>query len=230
MRLGRRNKIVGWHSVKVLTFDCYGTLLNTDVLYEYIFDFAKRNGLHAENARQTFITYEDRLMYGEEFIPYDKLLLSILEYCDMEFNTDIFVREWGRIEQLHKDFEPHPDVLHTLEYLKKRQYELIIMSNSSYELMPYHLEKLGNLFDGVILADDTKCYKPSLKFFRDADKKFHLSEKEHCHIAMGYWWDIVPCSKLGWKKIWVNRNSNTGMKKHLPYEEVTSFVELEKLL
>ena len=216
--------------MKVLTFDCYGTLLNTDVLYEYIFDFAKRNGLPAEKARQTFITYEDRLMYGEEFIPYDRLLLSVLEYCDMELKTDIFAGEWERVKQLHKNFEPHADVLHTLEYLKQQHYELIIVSNSSYEFMPYHLEKMGNLFDGVILADDTKCYKPCLKFFHEANEKFRLSEKEHRHIAAGYWWDIAPCSKLGWEKIWVNRSGETGMEKHLPYEEISTFAELEKLL
>lgn len=216
--------------MKVLTFDCYGTLLNTDVLYDYIFNFAARNRVSGEKARQTFITYEDRLMYGEEFIPYDKLLLSVLEYCDMELNTKIFAGEWERVKELHKNFEPHPDVVHTLEYLKKRQYELIVMSNTTYEFIPYHLEKMKNLFDAVILADDTKCYKPDLKFFHDADERFNLSKKEHLHIAAGYWWDIVPCTKLGWKKVWVNRSGQNGMDRHLPYEEIAKLDELKKLL
>lgn len=216
--------------MKTLTFDCYGTLLNSDVLYEYIFNFANQNGFSGKKAQQTFITYEDRLMYGEEFIPYDKLLLSVLEYCDMELNTKIFAKEWGKIKELHKNFEPHTDVVQTLEYLKKQQYELIIMSNTSYEFIHHHLEKMGNLFDDVLLADDTKCYKPNIKFFNDADRKYHLSTKEHWHIAKGYWWDIVPCTKLGWRKIWVNRDRKTGMKQHLPYEEITELSELKKLL
>ena len=216
--------------MKVLTFDCYGTLLNTDVLYEYVLNFANDNGLSGERARQIFINYEDRLMYGEQFIPYDKLLLSVLEYCDMEFKTNIFVREWENIKELHKKFEPHADVMSTLEYLKRQQYELILMSNTSYEFIYHHLEKMGNIFDAVLLASDTKCYKPDLNFFKAADEKFNLSTKEHWHIAKGYWWDIVPCSKLGWKKIWINRDEKIGMKQHLPYEEVTMLSELKKLL
>ena len=216
--------------MKVLTFDCYGTLLNTDVLYEYVFNFANDNGLSGERARQIFINYEDRLMYGEQFIPYDKLLLSVLEYCDMEFMTNIFVREWENIKELHKKFEPYADVASTLEYLKRQQYELILMSNTSYEFIYHHLEKMGNIFDAVLLASDTKCYKPDLNFFKTADEKFNLSTKEHWHIAKGYWWDIVPCSKLGWKKIWINRDEKSGMKQHLPYEEVAMLSELKKLL
>ena len=68
---------------KVLTFDCYGTLLDTQPLYDYIGAVAETNGLPKEKAIEIFCNYEDRLMYGEEFIPYDKLLFEILTYCNI---------------------------------------------------------------------------------------------------------------------------------------------------
>jgi len=215
---------------KVLTFDCYGTLLNTDVLYDYVYHLAKINGFSGNQAREIFIHYEDRLMYGEDFIPYDQLLFFALEYCDMELNTNIFAREWKNILDLHKKFEPYDDVIRTLKYLKSQQYQLILMSNSTHEIMKFHKEKLENLFDDYVLADDTKCYKPDLKFFEYTSQKFDLSKKEHWHIAKGYWWDIVPCSKLGWNKIWVNRKHVFGNKKHLPYQEITTLDELKNIL
>ena len=57
-----------------------------------------------------------------------------------------------------------------------------------------------------------------------------MSKKEHCYIAKGYWWDIVPSSKFGWKKIWVNRNNQLGRHKELPYEEIKNLDQLKKLL
>lgn len=44
------------------------------------------------------------------------------------------------------------------------------------------------------------------------------------NIAKGYWWDIVPCSKLGWRKIWVNRNYKKGSRRHKTYKEVINLI------
>lgn len=215
---------------EILTFDCYGTLLNTDILYEHIYHLAEENGLSGNKAREIFTHYEDRLMYGEDFIPYDQLLFYALEYCDMELNTDLFAAQWERIIDLHRSFAPYEDVIGTLRYLKSRSYQLILMSNSTHDIMKSHMEKLENLFDDCVLAEDTKCYKPNRKFFEYTSQKYDLTQKEHCHIAKGYWWDIVPCSTLGWDKIWVNRKHVTGNRKHLPYQEITTLEALKEIL
>lgn len=173
---------------KILTFDCYGTLLNTSPLYNFIGDIAEENGLSKEKAIEVFSSYEDRLMYGEEFIVYDKLLFEVLTYCNMELNTDIFTSKYDEIIGIHRNFLPFPDVLEALRKLKEKGYYLAIMSNSINEIMSWHLRKLGNLFDDSLVAEDTKCYKPNLKFFKMAEEKFGLKNNEHCHIAKGYWW------------------------------------------
>lgn len=215
---------------KILTFDCYGTLLDTGALYRYIAGLAQENGLPGDRARDIFTHYEDRLMYGEDFIPYEQLLLLALEYCDMELNSNVFAPQWPRILELHKEFRPYGDVISTLNELKARQYTLILMSNSAHEIMDHHMARLEHLFDGCVLAEDTRCYKPNLEFFRYTSRKYDLSSGVHCHIAKGYWWDIVPCSKLGWNKIWVNRDQITGSRRHLPYREVRTLDELKQLL
>lgn len=104
---------------KILTFDCYGTLLNTDVVYDFIEQAAANHGLSVEKARDVYINYEDRLMYGEEFHPYEELLQMILDYCDQELVTDIFHNQIDQLVAVHKDFKAHPDVIDGLRYLKK---------------------------------------------------------------------------------------------------------------
>lgn len=216
---------------KILTFDCYGTLLNTSPLYEYIGRTAELQNLSGAQAMAVFSAYEDRLMYGEAFIPYDRLLFEVLTYCDMELSANIFASEYDEIIKIHKDFAPFPDVAASLRILKEKGYELAIMSNSTRKIMDWHLAKLENLFDYSLVAEETKCYKPDLRFFRAAEQKFELRKKEHCHVAKGYWWDIVPAAKMGWQKIWVNRQRLlAGRSAEQPYTTVTSLAELTWLL
>lgn len=215
---------------KILTFDCYGTLLNTAPIYNTVEIIAEKNGIDGQAAKVVFTNYEDRLMYGEDYIPYDEVVSQALEYCDLEMSCNIFYKNYERVLSAHEQLQPFPDVLETLHTLKEKKYQLALMSNSVDFIMQYHLQVLDNLFDEVILAEDAHAYKPQLSFFKYAEDSLHLQEKEHCHIAKGYWWDIVPCTKIGWKKIWVNREHKAGMKKHLPYQEIYTFSELLKLL
>jgi 2-haloacid dehalogenase len=215
---------------KILTFDCYGTLIDTSPLYMYISSVAETNGIAADKAKGIFVNYEDRLMYGEDYVPYIDLLRYVLEYCDMELNTNIFESEWQNVLNIHKKFMPYSDVSNSLKKLKDSGYHLYLMSNSMHSIMSWHLEVLDPIFDDVILAEDTHCYKPSLNFFNYAQTKLCLGNTNHCHIAAGYWWDIVPCSKLGWNKIWVNRRNYRGNDRHQPYKEIHSLAELSDII
>lgn len=205
---------------KILTFDCYGTLIDTKPIFDLISSIAEENGLNSKEVVNTYVNYEDRLMYGESYIPYDKLIKQVLEYCDMELNSDIFSKSYDKIILAHKELQLFKEVVGTLKKIHEKGYQLAIMSNSVHDIMDYNLNALGNIFDYVFLADDMHAYKPQLEFFRYVQEILQLKEKQHCHIAKGYWWDIVPCSKLGWNKIWVNRNYKKGNKSHEPYKEV----------
>lgn len=215
---------------KILTFDCYGTLINTEPILDKISNIAIKNGLNSKEAANIYVSYEDRLMYGEEYISYDKLIKQVLEYCDMELNSDIFNKAYDEIISVHKELRPFEEVTETLKEIHKKGYKLVLMSNSMHDIMRYHLDVLDNVFDDVFLAEDIHAYKPQLEFFKYVEEKLQLKEKEHCHIAKGYWWDIVPCSKLGWRKIWVNRNYKKGSKRHEPYKEVHTLDEVINLI
>ncbi|MCI2000379.1 MAG: HAD family hydrolase [Clostridia bacterium] len=215
---------------KILTFDCYGTLIDTSPIYNAVEVIAEKHGFDGKTARNIFTNYEDRLMSIEDYIPYNEVIYQALEYCDLEMVCDVFHKNYEQILSVHENIEPFPDVLEALHTLKENGYQLALMSNSGYSIMQYNLKALDNIFDKVILAQDTHVYKPQLAFFEYAEKELNLKEKEHCHIAKGYWWDIVPCSKIGWKKIWLNRDHKSGMKKHMPYQEIYTLDELLKIL
>lgn len=186
---------------KILTFDCYGTLLDARPLYDLIAQLAMRNHLSSGKAVEIFKAYEDRLMYSEDFVPYDQLLMEILTYCDMEMNTDIFVRAYNDVINVHQKFQPFEDVMPALCQLKEKGYQLALVSNTTEQIMEDHLFVMDHVFDYILTAGQIGCYKPQLDFFKQTEKEFCLNEKDHSHIAKGYWWDVVPASKMGWNRI-----------------------------
>jgi 2-haloacid dehalogenase len=215
---------------KILTFDCYGTLINTAPMYDEISRIGEEHGLSGTAVRSIFINYEDRLMYGGDFLRYDKLVYEALGYCDMELNTSVLQKEYDRVIEAHKTLTAFPEVVQTLHRLKNDGYTLCMMSNSVPEIMEYNHKALDNVFDRIFLASETRCYKPQIGFFHQVDSALGLKDKLHCHIAAGYWWDIVPATQMGWNKIWVNRNNRKGSLAQAPYGEVTSLDQVFPLL
>lgn len=216
---------------KILTFDCYGTLLETSSIYDLIGNIANINNLSSIEAIHIFSSYEDRLMYGENFMPYEQLIKNILTYCDMELKTSVFSNHYDSIIKEYQELPVFKDVMPCLTSLKEKGYKLALMSNTTNELMKHHLQKMNNIFDFVLTSDETRCYKPNLEFFKYAEKKFELKAKTHYHIAKGYWWDIVPATKMNWNKIWVDRSHlKTGRKKEMPYTIIPDLTKLSSLL
>lgn len=217
-------------SGKSLTFDCYGTLLDTSEISEFLAALASKYNLSAEKAITVYTNCEDQSMYGEGFHPYQELLQMILGYCDQELVTDIFHNQLESLVAVRKEFQPFSDVLPALTELKEQGWQLILMSNTNRDIMESNRQQFNGLIDDVVLAYDVHCYKPDLRFFKATAKKYHLTRNNHIHIANGYWWDIVSCTKLGWPKVWCNRCNIKGNQREQPYKEIHSLTEINQVL
>ncbi|MCV3296161.1 HAD-IA family hydrolase [Oenococcus kitaharae] len=214
-----------------LTFDCYGTLLDTAAIETCFRQISNENHLNGSLAANVFSSYKERLMYTEAIIPFEKLIKKSLQFMDMDLKTDhLFSNHYQTIMQAYYDLKPFSEAHAVLSQLKNAGNSLYLMSNSSSRLMEHHLQALGHLFDGVFTADDTRCYKPQLDFFEFVQDQLHLNNDNHIHIAKGFWWDIVPCTKMGWRKIWINRNHLSGLKEYQPYQELPDLSRLPEIL
>ena len=207
----------------ILTFDCYGTLIDTSPLLEEVGKMASEAGLSQDRAKELFPVYEARAMYAEPYCDYDKVVLHALKYLDFELCSKVFGKQYDRAIECVKNYKAFPEVKDTLAKMKAEGHKLYLMSNSKRELMDCHLKELGHPFEYEILADETHCYKPNLEFFRYSEDLLGLKEllKEgHCHIAEGYFWDIIPATYFRWNTIWVNRSRQQGDERGKAYIEV----------
>lgn len=201
----------------ILTFDCYDTLVDMQSITDCIQQIATAHQVDPQQAAFLYSTYEDRLMYGEAFRPYPELIQQNLAYMDMELRTgQLFQNHVETVFEAYRQLKPHPEVVATLKTLLAQGHQIYIMSNTDPIFMDHNLDQLEHAVTDVILTKDTHCYKPNLQFFKYVANKLDFAHHDHTHIAMGYWWDMVPCQTLGWRRIWINREGLTAMPKYQP--------------
>lgn len=211
-----------------LTFDCYGTLLDTRPIRNWFLKISQRNNLDGQAAWHQFESWEDRLMYGEPTLSYLELLKQNLVYIDMTLKAGtLFSDQLPQLIAVYRALEPWPEVVTTLRQLRLAGNRVILMSNSTPELMTAHLKSLGHQVDQVILPEQTGCYKPDIKFFKYAAQQV---SHDHIHVAMGYWWDVIPCRKMGWPVVWINRNGLTAFADNQLTATLPNLTGLPKLV
>ncbi len=215
-------------AIHYLTFDIYGTILNSSSLDETIKQIAIENECDPNSASKTYFLTEEEIMYGEDFMTLDKVINKSLFWTDTYLNKNIFQKNYERMIHAYKDLKPFPDVIDSLKELKSRGYTLIMMSNSMDMIMDENKKSLENLYDGSYLADRIKAYKPRIEFFQFVHKDLDFDNYNHTHIANGYWYDIEPVTKMNWKyKIWINRN---GYKKSPEFDPQIEVFDLNEAL
>ena len=110
-----------------IIFDLDGTLMNADFSLEDDF-FSER--LEKNDADKFVpVKYDLLLKYEDLFSRYDiKCLSEFLTIGSGVKITEKLIREWILIGSTFKD-ELVPDIVDVLEYLKSKDYELIVLSN-----------------------------------------------------------------------------------------------------
>ena len=215
---------------KIVTFACHGTLMDSSGLRACIEQIARENGLDELRAWLTFRSYEERIRYGEGFHPYEELVRRALDWADMELRTQAFSAAFGRYLDAVRSLEPFPEAAATLDAVHELGYETAMLANTSQSVAERYQQTLGGRIDRVVTATDACCYKPSIRFFDTAERILGLDEREHVHVAAGFWSDIVPAGKYNWRKVWVNRRGVGGSERYRPYDELADLSGLPALL
>jgi 2-haloacid dehalogenase len=195
-----------WNDFDVLTFDCYGTLIDWEA------------GI-LESLRPIFAAHHielipDRVLevYGElestaergEYREYKTILRLVLEGLGGRMGFAPTAEELQRFSTSVKDWPAFPDSPPALQALH-RKYRLAIISNIDDDLFAFSAERLQTKFDWIITAQQAKSYKPSLNNFRLAFDRIGVPQNRILHVAQSLFHDIAPAKLLGLSTVWVNR-------------------------
>lgn len=196
--------------VRVLSFDCYGTLIDWETgIAEALADFARRAGLSREELLDLFARHESAQQQATPRMRYAELLAHVLRRMAADAGIPVTEEEAQSFGRSVPDWPAFPDSPEALAYLK-RHSRLVILSNVDRASFAGSARRLGVDFDLVLTAEDIGSYKPDPRNFRalaEAVREMGFAPEEHLHVAQSLFHDIVPAKRAGMRTAWIDRRA-----------------------
>jgi 2-haloalkanoic acid dehalogenase type II len=190
----------------VLTFDCYGTLVDWEagILSAFAAEAARR-GLTPPSADHLLAAYHEiePQVQATTFMRYRDVLTEtatrIMERIGWESGDARFLADSVAA------WPPFPDTNAALLAIAARGYSLGILSNVDRDLLAGTRLHLDADFAFIVTAEDVRAYKPARAHFDAA--RTHTRGARWLHIAQSWFHDIMPARQLGIPTVWVNRKA-----------------------
>jgi len=193
---------------EVLTFDCYGTLINWEaglltVLRRVL--FAHHKNIDDPTILELYGDFE-QTSERPPYQPYREVLNSVVR----QFGSHLgFAPSRDEVQSLAASvprWKPWPDTVTALRELKN-QFRLAIISNIDDDIFADTRPALEVEFDEVVTAQQAKCYKPCLQIFELALTRMAIPVHRVLHVGQSIYHDVIPAQALGLATVWVNRPS-----------------------
>jgi len=227
-----------FESIRLITFDCYGTLID----WENGMLAALRPLLSKDGRRVSDLQILE--LYGEieaeleagPYLPYRQVLAQAAREIGLRLGIKVSSEEGSAFAESLTRWKPFIDTVPALQSLARR-FRLGIISNVDDDLFAETRKKLATVeFDFVVTAQQMRSYKPSHKNFEEAIRRSGPSKDQILHAGQSLYHDIAPANALGIQNVWVNRPSirpGSGAARPgtaTPDYQVHSLAELSALL
>jgi 2-haloacid dehalogenase len=189
----------------VLTFDCYGTLIDWESgILAALRPLLRAHGQHLSDQQILDIYGELEPKAQNPYRRYCDVLGEVVRGFGRQLGFSVSDAEAQSLPQSLKDWQPFPDTGAALQKLKT-MYKLAIISNTDDELFAATARHLPVKFDEVITAEQAKAYKPSLAPFRLALQRLGLPPERLLHVGQSIYHDVLPARSLGMATVLVQR-------------------------
>ena len=196
----------------VLTFDCYGTLIDWESgIVQALQPWLERAGAGAsrEQILAAFAQAEAPQQAATPGLLYPELLSRVHGAIAAHFGVAPDPGAAQAFGASIEDWPAFPDSAGALADLK-RDYRLVILSNVDRASFAHSQRKLGVAFDAVYTAQDIGSYKPDPRNFeyllaRLAEQG--IAREQILHTAESLYHDHVPAKRFGLATCWIHRRA-----------------------
>ena len=213
-------------SFDIITFDCYGTLIDWESGIAGAFLRAARED-GVELKREEVLRAYERIepeVEDEEFRSYRDVLTETASRVARALGWPLASgRETFLVTSL-TSWTPFADTNPALERLRAAGYRLGILSNVDDDLLAGTRKHFTVDFDLIITAEQVRSYKPATGHFVAAREA--IGDARWLHAAQSNFHDIVPCNALGIPTAWVNRRHDVALDGGTPTYEVRDMAGL----
>jgi 2-haloalkanoic acid dehalogenase type II len=194
---------------KVLTFDCYGTLIDWESgMIAALKGLTDRvPGLTREAILEAHARHEARQQAQTPAMRYSDLLAVAHKRLAEEWGVPCLADESEAYGLSVRDWPAFPDTAPALAYLKQH-FRLAILSNVDNRAFAFSNRKLGVTFDAVYTAEDIGSYKPSDRNFDYMVEHLGhlgLDRTDILHVAESLFHDHLPANRHGLAGCWIWR-------------------------
>jgi 2-haloacid dehalogenase len=200
--------MLDFSKTKLLTFDCYGTLINWESgIFSALRPVLAAHGKSIADAELLALygEFEEKIESGD-YLQYREVLRSVVRAFGDRLG---FVPTQPEIDALPNSaprWQPWPDTVAALKRLATK-FQLSIISNIDDDIFARTRECLPVEFESVTTAQQARCYKPGQEIFQMALKMASVTPDQIVHVGQSIYHDVLPAQSLGLATVWVNRPS-----------------------
>ncbi len=214
----------------VITFDCYGTLIDWEQgIADAFVRAAREDGidLQREEVLRAYAVIEP-VVEREQFRLYRDVLTETATRVAHALGWALAFERGTFLVSSLAHWKPFAETNASLERLRAAGARLGILSNVDDDLLAATRRQFTVDFDFVITAEQVQAYKPAQAHFLEAKKR--IGTARWLHAAQSNFHDIVPCNHLGIPTAWVNRHGEPALPGGTPMLEVRDLAKLADAL
>src|SRR5262249_36663700 len=210
----------------VVTFDCYGTLIDWEGGLRTAFEQAVRaaGGTHDAGALLAAYHEGEPLVEREAYRRYRAVIAEAARRAGSRVGWALDERRAGAVADSLPDWPPFPDTNPALARLRAAGYRLGILSNVDDDLLAGTRRHFGVPFDFWVTAQEVGSYKPAHPHFVRGREK--TGGAPWLHAAQSYFHDVAPARALGIPVAWINRKGQRPAGEARPDREFRTMTDL----
>ncbi|MEO8668860.1 MAG: haloacid dehalogenase type II [Bauldia sp.] len=195
---------------KILTFDCYGTLIDWETgMATALQPLVARAGraLTRDQILEAHARHESAQQLVTPARRYRELLAIVYKRLAEEWGVPASWDECLAYGRSVGEWPAFPDSADALAYLA-RHFKLAILSNVDNESFGFSNARLGVTFDAIYTAEDIGSYKPSPRNFEYMLDKLAgrgFARTDILHTAESLFHDHHPANGFGLASCWIHR-------------------------
>jgi 2-haloacid dehalogenase/putative hydrolase of the HAD superfamily len=200
---------------KVLSFDCYGTLIDWESgMSAALAPIASRAAtpLSRDAILEAHARAESAQQRYTPAMPYRDLLAVVCKRLAEEWRAPATWDECVAYGRSIADWPAFPDSAAALAHLS-RHFGLVILSNVDNASFAHSARRLGVGFDAICVAEDIGSYKPSPRNFGymlEVLARRGIAPDQVLHVAESLFHDHAPANAAGLRSAWIHRRHASG--------------------
>jgi 2-haloacid dehalogenase len=195
-------------NIKAFAFDAYGTLFDVfsvTALCEEIFPGRGNALAQLWRVKQLQYTLLRSLMGRHK--DFWQLTEDGLVYASKSLKLDLTPERRDRLMESYLSLEAFPDVKPGLEALKKKGFQLGILSNGEPRMLEAAAKSAGiaGLLDRIISVEEVRIFKTSPRVYNLGPERMNVSNPELGFVSSNSW-DINGAASAGLITFWIQRS------------------------